>query len=254
MRWAFAVLIAFAPAPILAQQTTVPPADEIEVLDPGVDPTGKPAVLLRPGGKGDELRVEIPPTVLVHRYYYSGNRKFQGPPLPGGPSILVVNHPRTGERCYIPAQMKPGAPVVHYSQHGIAYEYPDGAITLHFGLTGKPTIRYRNGKSIRSTVARATHWNEVKHVVAGAKNAVTDLKTKTGDVVVGMSADVSEFVESAAYPATNLLQMAPFGKAIFGGDLGSYFTERADQVRRDQALKRAQRERERNQRFLRTNR
>ncbi len=48
--------------------TTVPPSLEIEVLDPGVDPLGNPAVLLEPDPlHPGQLRVEIPPVVLVHR-------------------------------------------------------------------------------------------------------------------------------------------------------------------------------------------
>ena len=64
----------------------VQPALEIEVLDPGVDPNGNPAVRLRDDGFG-QMNVDIPPVVLVHRYYYSGDRSFQGPMLPGGPSM-----------------------------------------------------------------------------------------------------------------------------------------------------------------------
>src|SRR5262245_25182228 len=78
---------------------TVPATLEIEVLDPGVDPNGNPAVRLQPGPDG-RVQVDIPPVILVHRYYYSGDRSFQGPMLPGGPSIVVANHPVTGERCY----------------------------------------------------------------------------------------------------------------------------------------------------------
>ena len=39
--------------------------------------------------------------------------------LEGGATIVVVNHPKTGERCYIDVQMLPGAPrpFVRLQQH-----------------------------------------------------------------------------------------------------------------------------------------
>src|SRR5258707_834397 len=70
------------------QPVAVPPGLEIEVLDPNVDPRGNPAVVTRPGPMGAIL-VDIPPTVLVHRYYYTGDRSFQARLLPGGPCVVV---------------------------------------------------------------------------------------------------------------------------------------------------------------------
>src|SRR5437016_1193792 len=73
------------------QPTPVPPTLEIEVLDPNVDPRGNPAVVTKPScvrtchGPEGRLTVDIPEVVLVHRYYYTGDRTFQGPFLPGGP-------------------------------------------------------------------------------------------------------------------------------------------------------------------------
>src|SRR5437870_1587189 len=78
------------------QPAPVPPALEIEILDPNVDPRGNPAVLTRPAtvltctGPEGRVVVDIPPTVLVHRYYYTGDRSFQARLLPGGPCIVVV--------------------------------------------------------------------------------------------------------------------------------------------------------------------
>ena len=113
----------------------VPPTMEIEVLDPNADPLGRPAVELNRDDCGN-LIVDIPPVVLVHRYYYTGDRSFQAQLLPGGPSIVVVNHPKTGARCYIDVQMMPGAPRVTYTGHAIEYDYGEHGITIHFGLFG----------------------------------------------------------------------------------------------------------------------
>ena len=96
----------------------VPAADEIEVISPNVDPLDRPAAVIKDWSNGLKT-VDIPPTVLVHKYYYTGDRSFQAQLLPGGPSIVVVNHPKTGERCYIEMQMLPGAPRVTYTSHSI---------------------------------------------------------------------------------------------------------------------------------------
>src|SRR5262245_125102 len=85
------------------QPAPVPPDLEIEVLDPNVDPRGNPTVVTRPAaiptgmGASGRVIVDIPPTVLVHRYYYTGDRSFQYKMLPGGPCIVVASHPKTGE-------------------------------------------------------------------------------------------------------------------------------------------------------------
>src|SRR5262249_52991165 len=97
-------------------------------------------------GPEERLIVDIPEVVLVHRYYYTGDRTFQGPFLPGGPSIVVLNHPKTAERLYIPVQMLPGAPRVTYRHHCVEYDYGGRRITISFGLFGcKPTVCYSHG-------------------------------------------------------------------------------------------------------------
>src|SRR5207302_10265435 len=128
------------------QPTPVPATMEIEVLDPNVDARGNPAVLTRPGPAGGVL-VDIPPTVLVHRYYYTGDRTFQARLLPGGPCIVVASHPRTGERLYIPVQLPPGAPRVTYTAGSIEYDYGTQAVTISFCclLHAGPKVTYRQG-------------------------------------------------------------------------------------------------------------
>lgn len=122
----------------------VPAHLEIEVLDPNAHPRGLPAVELRPGPAGD-LQIDIPPSVLVHRYYYTGDRTFQAAVLPGGPTIVVANHPKSGERLYIPVQMLPGAPKVRYTDKSIAYDYGNQTITVEFCcISGKAKVSYQH--------------------------------------------------------------------------------------------------------------
>jgi hypothetical protein len=171
----------------LPESAPVPPTQEIEVLDPNVDPMGRPTVRVQPVVGADGIgRIDIPPTVLVHRFYYTGDRSFQGPMLPGGPSIIVVNHPNDGERLYIEVQMLPGAPRVIYTRHEIEYNYGVQSMILTFGAHGRPKISYRQGVSagtrvrvaaaqVRQGTARLVERTgapaAARKVLDGAKNA-----------------------------------------------------------------------------------
>lgn len=175
-RFGWAVLLTAAAGTALADgrpfrpaAAAVPPTQEIEVLDPGVDPTGKPAVLLRPGPVGQ--LVDVPPAVLVHRYYYTGDRTFQAQMLPGGPVIVAVNHPQTLERVYVPVTLPPGAPRVTYTPHAIRYDYGPQSVALKFGPCGKPTVSY----------SQATQLGEaVRDKFAACRDTTRDLYRRTG--------------------------------------------------------------------------
>jgi len=152
-----------------AASAPVPPTQEIELLDPGVDPTGKPTAIVRPDPFNPGMKlVDVPPTVIVHKFYYSGDRSFQGPMLPGGPMIAAVNHPKTGERTYVNIVLPPGAPKIIYTSHGIRYDYGPQSVTLTFGLLcGKPTVHYSN-----ATKAGDFTKNVAVATATGTKNFV----------------------------------------------------------------------------------
>ncbi|MFN0054899.1 MAG: hypothetical protein ACKV0T_22235 [Planctomycetales bacterium] len=164
-----AILLNFPTGVLATERKTVPvpPGLEIEILDPGVDPIGNPAVLPQ-ASRGGERGVAIPPTVLVHRYYYTGDRNFQGPLLPGGPSVVVFNHPKTGERLYLDVQMLPGAPRVFYTSRSIEYDYGEQRIVIGFNLCGKPTVTFHN-------CASASH----KRAAAARQRAIDGTKKPT---------------------------------------------------------------------------
>jgi hypothetical protein len=215
----------------------VPPTLEIEVLDPGVDPMGNPAVLLRNGGAYDDLEVDIPPVVLVHRYYYTGDRSFRGPMLPGGPSIIVVNHPSTGERCYIPVQMMPGSPRVTYTAHDIEYNYGTHAISVHFGWSGEPTIKYRSGRTLGQKVGKVFHAEQWKERTEKIKSSSKEFTGRSHKVLKGAVAEVGDAAQMVILPVQNMAQILPFGSAIVGGggDFENYLAERADEHERARA-------------------
>jgi hypothetical protein len=232
----------------------VPPTLEIEVLDPGVDPLGNPAVIVRPCPDGQCAQVDIPPVVLVHRYYYTGDRSFQAQMLPGGPSIIVVNHPKTGERCYIEAQMLPGAPRVTYTSSCIEYDYGENGITVHFGLFGHPTIKYRSGLSWDkkvSNLVHAEHWKDQAHkVTAGCKAVASVSQTSLKAAVI----DGTEVVKTATLPVQNILRMMPLGAAVFDPDHLKKWEEKVAEHERQHELEHATKVKERDELTLRTNR
>jgi hypothetical protein len=236
-------------------KSPVPPTLEIEVLDPNADPMGNPAVeLVRPqrdpccdlscddGPPRSHYEIDIPPVVIVHRYYYTGDRSFRGPMLPGGPSIVVVNHPKTGQRCYIPVQMLPGSPTVHYSASGIEYDYGTNGIALTFGrFTGEPKVVYRN----RVPVTR-----QAKKVYEGARDGACKLLYGTGvpqladataggakNLVGNVRSGVADAAEGFFAPGVSFIKATPLGSLLASNP------EEQARRQRDRAVQAASRER-----------
>jgi len=214
----------------------VPPGQEIEVLDPSADPTGKPAVLLQ--SQEGRVQVTIPPTVLVHRYYYTGNRSFQAQLLPGGPTIVVVNHPKTGEQCYIEVQMPPGAPRVTYTGHSIEYDFGRQGVSILFLPLCQPRVVYRNGISAPRAAAHVTTaaGQGVGRLVqaSGIPECTAKIASGTKSAVCAATEGAKDLGRQAAAPVQSLLRMTPLG-GIFTGDPTSLA-----QRRRDEAVRRAE--------------
>ena len=82
------------------------------ILDPGNHEDGLPAVIF-----DDESRqIEIPPTLHVHRYYKSGDKGYQGPIINGGPTIMVAQYPKTGERINVDVMLPHATPEIVYTK------------------------------------------------------------------------------------------------------------------------------------------
>lgn len=205
--------------------TNVPPWDEIEILDPNVDPLGRPKVTLR--DEEGQTQVDIPPSVLVHKYYYSGDRSFQGPMLPGGPTVVVANHPRSGERCYVDAQLPPGAPRVTYTNRAIEYDFGNQTVSVEFPWLCKPRVRYVTGTPLATKLTRATKSvtsNTVEsvrssrlaeHTVSVAKgtwNAAGGIYNGACDLGERITAPVCAIVDST--PVGSLVHPDPGRKAM----------------------------------------
>jgi hypothetical protein len=203
----------------LPESAPVPPTQEIEVLDPNVDPMGRPTVQVKPVVGTDGLgRIDIPPVVLVHRFYYTGDRSFQGPMLPGGPSIIVVSHPGDGERLYIEVQMLPGAPRVFYTRHSIEYNYGVQSMILSFGAHGRPKISYRQGVSAATKVRVATA--QMRQATArlvertGAPAAARKVLEETKNVAETGADHVHDIGKAVITPVIKIVQIIPGVKML----------------------------------------
>ena len=203
--------------PLRLASAPVPPTQEIELLDPGVDPTGKPTAIVRPVAPGVQ-QIDIPPTVLVHKFYYTGDRSFQGPMLPGGPMIVSVTHPKTQERVYVPVMLPPGAPRVTYTSHAIRYDFGPQSVTLAFGACGKPNVVYSQATQAGDRVREVA-----QHVSTGAHNLVDRTGIPQGaqqlaqgaKSAVGAGADrVQDAGRAVLRPVVNGLKMLP-GAQLF---------------------------------------
>lgn len=222
--------------------TNVPPTLEIEVLDPNADPLGRPAVELARDEYGNMI-VDIPPVVLVHRYYFTGERSFQAQLLPGGPSIVVVNHPKTGERCYIDVQMPPGAPRVTYTHHSIEYDFGDTGVSVVFGLFGHPSVKYRSGATWHDKVGNFFHVDALKQHTQTSHEHVKQSAARTKVIGYGAVASVGETAGQVMLPVKNVLHVLPFGKIIFDPAHGEKLFQTAADHKREKEISRFEKQR-----------
>ncbi|RMF43726.1 MAG: hypothetical protein D6753_04405 [Planctomycetota bacterium] len=191
---------------------------EIEVLDPQADPQGNPAVELRPDCDC-RLEIDIPPVILVHRYYYSGHRSFKAQLLPGGPAIVVANHPATGQRCYVPVQMIPGAARVTYTARKIEYDFGTRGTTIDFKSKGGPEIRYRNAEKVARRIGKLLHADAMQEQIQESLVATGRIARRTALVTRGALVQAAEATKIVTVPIQNVAQVLPFGKALFSRNL-----------------------------------
>ncbi len=221
--------------------SNVPPTLEIEVLDPNADPLGRPAVELVQGENG--MIVEIPPVVLVHRYYFTGERSFQAQLLPGGPTIVVANHPKTGERTYIDVQMPPGAPRVTYTDRAIEYDFGNTGVTVCFGILGNPSVSYRSGPSVQSRVNKLLRIDAIKQSAQTSQEQLKQTAARTRTMTYGAVATVSDATGRALLPVRNLAESLPLGKMLFDPTRGEKLIQTADDHKREHDNKRFEKQR-----------
>jgi len=197
--------------------------DELQILDPAVDPEGKPRAVILPGSQG-EPQIQIPQTVIVHKYYYTGDRDFQGPMLQGGPVILAVNNPATGEQVYVDALLPPGAPRIYYRRDRIVYEYRTQAVVVAFGKPGpfgkaklaKTTVSIYDICPIKKDLERRREAKQEENRSLWARTGIPDAKQQvhqSSKELVGAAADTVQFVgQTATAPVIAVWQATPLSK------------------------------------------
>lgn len=196
------------------KRSPVPPTQEIEILDPNVDPLGNPAVLTEsnPDHPG-QATISIPPSVIVHRFFYSGDRTFQGPMFPGGPSIVVATHPKTGERVYVPVQMPPGAPRVTYRYDFIQYDFGHQAIFVRFGHHGKANVTFREGVTVAERIREKKDEarQKTRDAVAAAGQAAGGhkLAEASHNVAVNAGSGLKKIGAAAVSPVKKIIGATP---------------------------------------------
>ncbi len=212
---AMATQVAFAQARV----ARVIPSLEIEILDPNVDPRGNPGVIVGQDAWG-QTQVDIAPTIMVHRYYYTGDRTFRGPDLPGGPSIIVAFHPKNGQKVYLPVQMLPGSPLVTYTAQSIEYDFGDRAVLVSFPRFGNPTVVYRNGRSFTDRLGNLVHWDKVKGVLSGHREL--DQASRMQDVSEG----TKSLAKPLVLPFQNMARYVPGVTPLMDSKVGGHFKTR----------------------------
>lgn len=228
-------------APLLAGDdlfVPVSPSDELTILDPRTNAEGKPQPRMYTDATG-ERQVDIPPTVIVHNFYYSGDRDFRGPRLPGGPTILVVKHPVTSERQYLEVQMLPGSPRITYRKCYIDYNFGEASIR----------VRFINPVSLCDRHAATVHYDDGEREdldpQANRHRQLRDWIHRTGvpDTIHQMATTTKGSLDSAAdrfrtagqvltAPITGLMQSTPLGGLISDSDVDRAATARNAAVQR----------------------
>lgn len=197
----------------------VSPSDELLIIDPNQDSQNRPTPNFVADGNGNQ-RIEIPPTVIFHRYYYTGDRDFQGPMLPGGVTVLVANHPRTGEQVSVQAMLLPGAPRIRYCKTSIIYNYSDRCITLDFGhLCGcEPKMIYHRDDPLSLGIQqKVTEVHGVTRgfvVATGIPQAASEIRTRGHNAIQATGQRINTTGTAVFGHALNLFDSTP------AGDLG----------------------------------
>ncbi len=203
-----------------AVEPKAPALNQLVVLDPGVDEKGLPAVHV-----DDEGQVEIPPTIHVHRYYYSGDLEYQAQILQGGPTIVVANHPKTNEKMYVDVMLPAGAPVIAYSKHSITYVYEDQRIAVVFShllpkhvMVKHVMVKHLPGRGIARNLRDTSEELKAKTKKKKSQSAIVrELKNAaegTGKVVKGLGGVASKVGETVIQRARGLAGLIPGVKPL----------------------------------------
>lgn len=208
--------VCFVGVPAAAHEPLAPGLHDLVVYDPGTHERGFPAVQINPDGDGHR-QVEIPPAVHVHRYYYSGDKEIQGPIIAGGPTVVVANHPQTGERMYVDVMLPAGAPRIAYDKHGITYVYPKQRVEIKFQCfpfdPHKAVVKQYHGQGWGRNLQDA-HEHVSEHVKQSLTNSPAAQSAKecagdTSDFLHGVKVQLGDMSTATADGLRTLTNMVP---------------------------------------------
>lgn len=227
---ALLVLATAGHVPLRAVEPQVAGLNDLVVYDPGKHERGLPAIEFDATLEG-KLKVEMPPTVHVHRYYYSGDKEFQGPILQGGATIIVANHPKTGCRMYVDVMLPPGAPKIVHNKHGITYQYPHQRVIITFSKLHRDqaVVEYAAGQGLPrrwhnfAVAAHAKTYQKLK--ASPLAQAAHDATHDVGQMAIGAKDAIGE---AAANGLNKARQAAHFVPGVT--PLKSYAQQRAQRI------------------------
>lgn len=185
--------------------------NELVIFDPGVHERGLAGVNFQPVDDG--MEIDIAPIVHVHRYYYSGDKEFQGPIIVGGPTIVVANHPRTGERMYVDVVLPPGAPIIEHCGSAITYGFEDQRVVIHFCGREKAVVKYLPGKGVARRIQERRARIKEAHQAAVQRSALAGALKEAGEdvkkVAVGAVGVVGSTATAAVETGQKVIRMVP---------------------------------------------
>jgi hypothetical protein len=202
-----------------AQQPREAGFNELLVIEPAGQERGLPSVVIENG------QVEIPPTLHVHPYYYSGDKEYQAQILNGGPTIIVANHPRSGEKLYIDAVLPQGAPTIAYTSHAITYIYSDRRVCIEFHLLhhDRAVVKYVSGRGVireaheeleevAETIEEHKKKSRLVSELGELKSEATDIAKGSVGVITGVSAVAVERIRAATRILPGAAALRSLGK------------------------------------------
>lgn len=185
-----ALLLAGGISPITSHaEPRVGGLDELVIYDPGKHDRGLPAIEFVDSPQGTQI--DIQPTTHVHRFYYNGDKEYQGPLMTGGPTIVVANHPRTGRRLYIDVNLPSGAPLIVYDEDNITYVFQERRVVLSFSskCDEKVTVTYLSGRGFfrhsKEKEKASAERKRQTNLRNGFSHAVEDAGASAGKTLVG---------------------------------------------------------------------
>lgn len=224
-----------------AQEPPAAGLHDLVIYAPGTHERDLPAIRFQPNPETGKQTVEIPPTVHVHRYYYSGDKEIQGPIIQGGPTMVVARHPKTSEQLYIDVMLPAGTPRIAYTKHSITYVYPDRRVAIHFssrpGRCDRVIVKHHSGQGVARTASEVAQQAK-EHTAQRLSESqlvrvLGDTASGAGRVVAGVGGTTGAFATWVADLGGQVLNLVP-GMAPLEG-LG----EEAPQTRYLESIDRA---------------